>query len=112
MIRVKRNCSISVRFEDEAGRIRNWQRLAPDLAGLVQHEVDHLDGILKTRRAFGPDAVQSINRHAELVGAARPQSRLPLACIARAAATINPVFRASPQWLPTYPETGDRESHS
>ena len=98
VVRVKRHKSISVRFQDEAGRTRNWAHLPADLSELVQHEVDHLDGILMTQRAFGPDAVQPIARHRELVGSARPQSRLSLGKIARAASMIDPVFRMSPQF--------------
>ncbi len=98
VVRVKRRRSISVRYEDEARRGRHWVRLPSDLAELVQHEVDHLDGILMTQRAWGPDAVRPIAEHARLVGAARPKHRLSLDRIALAAETINPVFRQSPQY--------------
>jgi peptide deformylase len=98
VVRVKRRRSISVRYEDEARRGRHWVRLPSDLSELVQHEVDHLDGILMTQRAWGPDAVRPIAEHARLVGAARPKHRLSLDRIALAAKTIDPVFRQSPQY--------------
>jgi peptide deformylase len=98
VVRVKRRRSISVRYEDEDRRGRHWVRLPCDLAELVQHEVDHLDGILMTQRAWGPDAVQPIAEHARLVGAARPKHRLSLDRIALAAKTIDPVFCQSPQY--------------
>ncbi|MBY0507903.1 MAG: pyridoxal-phosphate dependent enzyme [Bryobacteraceae bacterium] len=98
IVRVQRHQSLSLRFLDEAGRHRVWTNLPPDLAELVQHEVDHLDGVLMTDRAYGPDAVQPIARHAELVATGRPRPRLSLDRIARAAATIDPVFRGSPQF--------------
>lgn len=98
VVRVRRHMRISVRFQDDRGRARVWRDLPSDLAELVQHEVDHLDGVLMTKRAFGWDAVQPIGRHAELVGAARPRHRLSLKRIARAASTIDPVFRGSPQF--------------
>jgi len=98
IVRVQRHQSLMLRFQDEAGRARVWSELTADLSELVQHEVDHLDGILMTERAYGPDAVQPIARHGELVAGGRPQSRLSLERIARAATTIDPVFRGSPQF--------------
>jgi peptide deformylase len=98
VVRVQRHRRVSLRYVDEAGRTRTWTRLPPDLSELVQHEVDHLDGILMTARAHGPDAVQPISRHAELVGSARPKPRLSLERIQRAATVIDPVFRNTPQF--------------
>src|SRR5579859_4116948 len=98
VVRVKRRRSVSVRYEDEDRRCRRWVGLPSDLAELVQHEVDLLDGILMTQRAWGPDAVQPIAEHARLVGASRPKHRLSLDRIACAAETIDSVFRGSPQY--------------
>jgi peptide deformylase len=98
VVRVKRRRSVSVRYQDESRRQRNWTRLPADLSELVQHEIDHLNGILMTQRACGPDAVRPIEEHARLVGAARPKHRLSLERIALAARTIDPVFRQSPQY--------------
>jgi peptide deformylase len=98
VVRVNRRQSVSVRYNDEDRRCRHWVRLPSDLAELVQHEVDHLDGILMTQRAWGPDPVRPISEHARLVGAARPKHRLSLDRIAHAAKTIDPVFRHSPQY--------------
>jgi peptide deformylase len=42
-----------------------------DVAELVQHEVDHLDGILMTARAWGADVVRPIRERDALVGEAR-----------------------------------------
>lgn len=51
LVRLKRHKRCRVRFYDE-----NWQRqewnLADDLSELIQHEFDHLDGILATQRAI------------------------------------------------------------
>ncbi|MEO8659044.1 MAG: pyridoxal-phosphate dependent enzyme, partial [Bryobacteraceae bacterium] len=98
VVRVKRHCSVSLRYQDERGRARHWQHLPPHLAELLQHEVDHLDGILMTQRASGPDAVRPIEEHAALVGAGRPKPRLSLERISEAARSIDSVFRASPQF--------------
>jgi len=97
LVRVRRHRSISLRFRDHAFRVRAWPRLPFDLAELVQHELDHLDGVLMVDRGDGADAVQPMARRAELVDAARPAHRLSLARIAEAARAIDPVFLRSPQ---------------
>jgi peptide deformylase len=98
VVRVQRHISISVQYQDEQGRTRHWQRLSADLAELVQHEIDHLDGILMTERALGVDGVRPISEHAVLVGAARPSHRLSLVQIAYSANVIPPEFLNSPQY--------------
>lgn len=98
VVRVQRHRSISLTYRDERGREREWLNLPPDLAELLQHEIDHLDGVLMTDRAHGPDAVQPISRHAELVGEGRPKHRLSLENIRRSAGLIDPVFLNSPQF--------------
>jgi threonine dehydratase/peptide deformylase len=97
LVRVRRHCSISLRFRDHALREREWTRLPLDLSELVQHEIDHLDGVLMVDRMEGADAVQPMARRAELVDAARPEHRLSLSRIAEAARSIDPVFLHSPQ---------------
>jgi peptide deformylase len=74
IVRVRRHSSISITYRDEQFQIRHWPRLPPDLSELVQHEVDHLNGVLMTDLAEGEDPIQPLSRWAELVGAARPQS--------------------------------------
>ena len=46
VVRVQRHRSISLTYRDERGREREWLNLPPDLAELLQHEIDHLDGVL------------------------------------------------------------------
>lgn len=72
IVRVRRHSSISIDYRDEQFRPRRWNHLPPDLAELVQHEIDHLNGVLMTDLAEGEGAVQPLTRWAELVGAARP----------------------------------------
>ena len=98
VVRVRRHRSISVRYLDEQRRWRTWTRLPSNLSELVQHEVDHLDGILMLKRAWGDDAVRPIEQHANLVGAVRPKHRLSLAQIMKAAEAVDPIFRNSPQF--------------
>lgn len=99
LVRVLRHRSISVTYRDEEFRERRWDLLSPDLAELLQHEVDHLDGVLMTDRAHGDDAVRPARERAALVDAARPSHRLSLEQIAEAARIIDPVFRDTPQFL-------------
>lgn len=98
VVRVRRHRSISLRFLDEHGRERHWRDLPPDTSELIQHEVDHLDGILMTERAIDDRSVRPIDEHAALIGSRRPKHRLSLAAIARAARSIDPVFLGSPQY--------------
>jgi peptide deformylase len=98
LVRVRRHCSVSLNYQDERGRIRHWPQLPPDLAELVQHETDHLDGVLMTDRQSGEDARQPSTRFAELVGVGRPEHRLSLAQIQRAQQIIPAEFQQSPQY--------------
>lgn len=66
LVRVRRHRSLSVRFRDGDGRERRWERVGPALAELLQHELDHLDGVLALDRAepYAPGADAVISRAA------------------------------------------------
>ncbi len=69
LVRVRRSASITVRYLDEHGDAHLLERLPARTAELLQHEIDHLDGILALDRAEGRDAVVSraaFASHAEL----------------------------------------------
>jgi peptide deformylase len=51
LVRLCRHREISVRFRDVDWQTQVW-RLRDDLAELLQHEIDHLDGVLATMRAI------------------------------------------------------------
>jgi peptide deformylase len=51
LVRVRRHHAITVSYEDLAGRRRTVTATAA-LAELLQHEIDHLDGILAIDRAI------------------------------------------------------------
>ena len=74
IVNVRRHSSVSLTYRDHEFQKRHWNQLPPDLAELVQHEIDHLNGVLMTDLAEGADAVQPLSRWAELVGSARPAS--------------------------------------
>ena len=57
LVRVRRHRSISVRFTTGEGEPVVWEELAPDLSELLQHEIDHLDGVLAVDRALDRDAI-------------------------------------------------------
>lgn len=98
LVQVRRHRSISLTYRDHQFRLRHWNRLPLDLSELIQHEIDHLNGVLMTDLAEGDDAVQPLARWSELVGSARPTSRLSLENIVEAAGTIDPVFTQTPQY--------------
>lgn len=62
LVRVERAASITVAFTDHRGRPLTWEYLPPDRAELLQHEIDHLDGILMTARAASDDDVAPMSR--------------------------------------------------
>jgi peptide deformylase len=51
MVRVRRHAEVGVRYTDESGE-RQTIDARGDLSELLQHEIDHLDGILATDRAI------------------------------------------------------------
>ncbi len=55
LVRVERAAQIEVRYTDEHGVEQNLAAEG-DLAELLQHEIDHLDGILAVQRAISPGA--------------------------------------------------------
>lgn len=57
MIKVARHESVSIAFQDETGAHHKWSDLPFDLAELLQHEMDHLDGILATDRAVDKESL-------------------------------------------------------
>jgi peptide deformylase len=52
LVKVRRHHSISLAFLDEAGRPQKWEQVGRAESELLQHELDHLDGILATDRAL------------------------------------------------------------
>ena len=50
MVKVCRNCSISVRYTSDSGENVHWENIDQATSELLQHEIDHLDGILAIDR--------------------------------------------------------------
>jgi peptide deformylase len=55
MVRVSRASSIRVEYEDDRGLPKTLEANGA-LSELLQHEIDHLDGILAVQRAVSPQA--------------------------------------------------------
>jgi peptide deformylase len=50
MVKVRRHRSISIAYLDPAGGTHTWADLDPATSELLQHEIDHLDGVLMIDR--------------------------------------------------------------
>ena len=57
LVRLDRYKSISVHFSDEHGKPQEWSRLDQATSELLQHEIDHLDGILAVDQALDRDSL-------------------------------------------------------
>src|SRR5262249_10807157 len=55
MVRVSRAASVRVNYQDERGAAQTVEAEG-DLSELLQHEIDHLDGLLAVDRAIAPRA--------------------------------------------------------
>ncbi|MEC4768601.1 pyridoxal-phosphate dependent enzyme [Halomonas sp. CUBES01] len=95
---VKRHASISLTYQNESSKTCHWHHLSASLAELIQHEVDHLDGVLMVDRIEHPEDLQPIVRHAELIAPQRSEHRIMLDHIASASRYITPTFLATPQY--------------
>ncbi len=51
LVKLRRHKNCTVRFLDENWQLKEW-KLSDDLSELIQHEYDHLNGILATQRAL------------------------------------------------------------
>ena len=54
---VPRHRRITVAFTNERGAKETWCDLDPATFGLLQHEIDHLDGVLALDRAINDEAI-------------------------------------------------------
>lgn len=59
LVRVERHACVNVSFMDENAVRHEWQGLDRATSELLQHEIDHLDGILAVDRAVDRDALMT-----------------------------------------------------
>jgi peptide deformylase len=57
LVRVKRTRSLSLEYVDEKGQSKEWREMDLAAAELLQHEIDHLDGILAVDRAIDRESL-------------------------------------------------------
>lgn len=65
LVRVRRNASLSLSFVDEQFQPHEWRDVDQAVAELLQHELDHLDGVLAVDRAMDRAARAEYVRHRE-----------------------------------------------
>ena len=58
-VRVLRSRSLTVRFSDEQGRTARFEKTGESVSELLQHELDHLDGVILTDRMLSQWGVVS-----------------------------------------------------
>ncbi|TFH48520.1 MAG: peptide deformylase, partial [Lysobacterales bacterium] len=59
LVRVRRHRAISVRFLDDEGQMKEMEKLDQATSELLQHEIDHLNGVLAVDHALDEDALVS-----------------------------------------------------
>ena len=57
LVRVRRHSALALDYTDESGRRVAWDLEDPALAELLQHEIDHLDGVLAVDRALDGESL-------------------------------------------------------
>jgi len=57
LVRVRRNASLSLEYADEHGRPHEWRDIGRAESELLQHELDHLDGVLAVDRAIDRESL-------------------------------------------------------
>jgi peptide deformylase len=57
MVRLERHLHVELTYQDETGQQKSWQGVESAVSELLQHEVDHLNGVLALDRALDREAV-------------------------------------------------------
>ncbi|HUP46841.1 MAG TPA: peptide deformylase [Thermoanaerobaculia bacterium] len=57
LVRLRRHESVSLEYADREGKPNDWRELTRPESELLQHEIDHLDGILAVDRALGSESI-------------------------------------------------------
>jgi peptide deformylase len=56
LVWLERHQTVRIRYEDEAGAVQRLE-VSGAFSELLQHEIDHLDGVLAVDRAIGPNGL-------------------------------------------------------
>ncbi|MHA2938287.1 pyridoxal-phosphate dependent enzyme [Vibrio sp. RC27] len=89
-VKVRRHSSISITFQNEVGEIQCWHHLPADISELLQHELEHLDGILMVDYANENNTVLAHESH--LLSQNLTSHRLSLNNIKQSRGRIDPLF--------------------
>jgi peptide deformylase len=57
LVRLERARLISIHFQNEHGDRRDWEHLDTPTSELLQHEIDHLNGVLAIDRAIDKESI-------------------------------------------------------
>jgi len=57
MVRLERHLHIDLTYRDEKGGLLHWNKVEQAVSELLQHEVDHLDGILAVDHALDRNSI-------------------------------------------------------
>ena len=57
MVRLERRLTIDLNFRDGRGNAQHWSRVEQAVSELVQHEADHLNGVLAVDHALDKDSI-------------------------------------------------------
>lgn len=64
-VKIRRPKIIKVRYQDATGEVHTDKFIGMTARGF-QHELDHLDGVMFTRRALGPHLARALNQQKQL----------------------------------------------
>lgn len=62
-VKVARHATVSVEFVDEQGQTTRWDKIDGETSALLQHEMDHLIGVLAVDRAVDKDSLRYVDNH-------------------------------------------------
>ena len=62
LVQVERSAAVRIRYDGETGGVQRLEASGP-FSELLQHEMDHLDGILAVDRAIGRNSLRTREEH-------------------------------------------------
>jgi peptide deformylase len=62
LVWLERHRTVHIRYEDETGALQTLEA-SDAFSELLQHEIDHLDGVLAIDRAIGPNGLRTREEH-------------------------------------------------
>jgi peptide deformylase len=69
LVQLERSATVRIRYDGETGDVRRLEASGP-FSELLQHEMDHLDGVLAIDRAIDRDSLRTREEHERQMGQA------------------------------------------